>query len=726
MRRVTGVLMVLLGVMACPNGAAPQNLEYVTSALWAQAYGVTMVGPYAYCAWVNGLVILDVSNPLDPQLISRTYCQGNGLDVDVAGDYAFLANDTSGLQVINVSDPHNPVVEACYDTPGRASDVTVSDGYAYIADGPGSDSGLLILDVSTPTAPHYVSNFVTQGMCESIFIDGDQAYVGGIYCGLEIVDISDPYHPTLLKFYEMCSSAEIFVSGNTAYATGGCGGAEKRPDEYSILHIFDVADPANPIPLGEYIFEGFASGPVAVSGDHAYVRERDAEWREHIRAIDVSDPSMPVLAGSVETNGRLLDLRITGDTIHAAMGSGGFQILDISAPSSPVVTAVWWEASGPASLSVKESIAYVADAAAGLRVVDISNPQAPVSIGSLSMPGSQGHIRIAGDYAYLVDFADCLNIVEITDPHDPELISRIEERVFAASIADGYAYLAEAGDGLRVFDISDPQEPFLAGHCSVPGYCWDVCAAGKYAYVCAFQEGLQVIDISDPTDPGLRGNVSIEREYFQTLALVYPYAYVPTNNANLQIFDVSDPDDPMHAGTFPLPCHSRFVSVHGDQLFVGTYSEQYASEVTVLDITDRLQPVVQSSYEIPGYCSDVHTDGEHVWVTAWGSLLVLGYEMAGVESPVSGVHETVLGLRVRNPALDVADIQFRAPRSSAPRVDVIDVAGRQWATLYDGPGTEEAYHLSWNWHAAGIASGTYFIRVSANGRVVTRPITLIR
>jgi hypothetical protein len=47
------------------------ELEYVSSLLWSKAYDAKIIGARAYCAFLNGLVILDVSNTRKPALISR-------------------------------------------------------------------------------------------------------------------------------------------------------------------------------------------------------------------------------------------------------------------------------------------------------------------------------------------------------------------------------------------------------------------------------------------------------------------------------------------------------------------------------------------------------------------------------------------------------------------------------------------------------------------------------
>ena len=724
MRRLLLALPALLALHAGPPLATAQELEYLTSAYWAQAYGVKLVGQYAYCAYVNGLVILDVSKPHSPTLVSRVYCEGDGRDVDVWGQYAFLADDLSGLQVIDVSDPCHPSIVARYETPGHAQSVTVVDGYAYVADGPGNNCGLIILDVSKPADPRFAGRFVSSGMCESVTIAGKYAYIGQVFLGLEIVDISDPHHPTLAAFYSMCPSDEVFVAGDIAYATGGCGGSRDWPDEYSILHIFDVSDPTQPTPLGEYIYyTGYGGGPVVVHGNHAFVRYCDENSVQHVGAIDVSDPSQPTWTGSVVIEGALSDLQIRDDVLYAVTGSGGFQTLDVSVPSAPTVIGGWSEARYPAGIAGRDHLGYMTDGPGGLFVLDLSDPLAPHTVTHLLLPGSQGGVQLAGGLACLVDFARALNLVDISEPTQPVLLSRIVDDVRSAVVRDGFAYIAAGELGLRIYNLADPEVPFLIGQCDLTGYAWDLEVTGDFAYVCTFREGLQVVDVSNPMQPALRGAIRVEHEYMMSMAMVDSYVYVPTNNQHLQVFDVSDPDQPTLELTFPMNCLKE-ISATGDRLYVNTFDANFMYGVTVLDVTERLAPVIVGDLRMPGGCLDVLVGGSYFFVAAGGSLMVIGQGGAAVGEPALSLER--LGLAVSNPASAIASIRFELPLAGSARVDLLDVAGRHMATLHyaymqAGPG-----RMNWDWRSTGLPSGTYFVRLRAAGQEASRSVTLVR
>ncbi len=75
-----------------------------------------------------------MSEPSNPQEIGFYYTHGGAWDVDVSGNYAYVAAMDSGLRVIDVSEPSNPQEVGYYVTLDDAEDVYVSGDYAYVAD----------------------------------------------------------------------------------------------------------------------------------------------------------------------------------------------------------------------------------------------------------------------------------------------------------------------------------------------------------------------------------------------------------------------------------------------------------------------------------------------------------------------------------------------------------------------------------------------------------------
>jgi hypothetical protein len=77
-----------------------------------------------------------------------------------------------------------------------------------------------------------------------------------------------------------------------------------------------------------------------------------------------------------------------------------------------------------------------------------------------------------------------------------------------------------------------------------------------------------------------------------------------------------------------------------------------------------------------------------------------------------------------NPASDRATIGYVLARPQALRVALYDVRGREVAVLLDAEQPAGVYTLHFD--AAPLASGTYLYRFTADGRTVTRKMTVQR
>ncbi len=114
------------------------------------ASGVYVSGDYAYIVGYRdcGLQIIDVSDPEDPNIVGN--CDFNGAyRVYVVDDYAFVSDiEDDDLTVVDVSNPEDPEIIESYDTESDPYNIEVVGNYAFIAN---SGRGLLILDVSDYT-----------------------------------------------------------------------------------------------------------------------------------------------------------------------------------------------------------------------------------------------------------------------------------------------------------------------------------------------------------------------------------------------------------------------------------------------------------------------------------------------------------------------------------------------------------------------------------------------
>ncbi|MDH5706143.1 MAG: hypothetical protein OEZ45_09000, partial [Candidatus Aminicenantes bacterium] len=210
-RSLSAAFIILLACSSFAGFSESSNLEYVSSVLWSKAYDAEVVGDHAYCAFLNGLVILDVANKRRPALVSHLYL-GGGFGIEVRDNLACIAAGKKGLKVVDVSDVEAPSLLGSWDTPGEAKDVVVNGNFAYVADG---ESGLQIIDISKPSSPKLASSMDTPGTAGGLAVNGGYAFIADGESGLQVITITDPKRPRLVGALDTQGSAEsVAVKGN--------------------------------------------------------------------------------------------------------------------------------------------------------------------------------------------------------------------------------------------------------------------------------------------------------------------------------------------------------------------------------------------------------------------------------------------------------------------------------------------------------------------------------
>jgi len=193
------LVVILAAGQELPSaGREKSSLAFAGSALWTKAHDIMIQGNLGYCAFLNGLVILDLTDLKKPALLSQLYL-GGGYSIAVREQTAFVASGKEGLKIIDVSDPKSPVLKAKVDTDGEARDVGLNAAHAFVADGPG---GLVVLDVRNPAAPKVVGSCAVEDFANGVAVDADFAYVTDTNAGIKKIDIRDPAAPRLIASFD--------------------------------------------------------------------------------------------------------------------------------------------------------------------------------------------------------------------------------------------------------------------------------------------------------------------------------------------------------------------------------------------------------------------------------------------------------------------------------------------------------------------------------------------
>jgi hypothetical protein len=261
-----------------------------------------------------------------PQALSFINIPGYANNVDVSGDYAYVAAGATGLQIVSVADRSAPAIVGSRDTPGNANDVVVEGTLAYVADGA---AGLQILDVSDPANPILIGSLDTPGNAQDVVVRGTLAYVADGSSGLQIVDVGSPAAPRLLGTLDTPGTAkgvDVIPERGLAVVADG-----------SFLRLIDVSNPAGPTLAGGVLI-GNARDVVARGGS-AFV----ADFNGSFTVVSMADPAAPAIVARTPQSlgGLLTDVALAGDLAVGAdvFFVNGVPIIHVGNPAAPAVRA---------------------------------------------------------------------------------------------------------------------------------------------------------------------------------------------------------------------------------------------------------------------------------------------------------------------------------------------------------------------------------------------------
>ena len=369
-------------------GAAPtiEGLELLAVTLDeerdAPMAGVYIHGSYAFVGGQStsypskgrhkqGIWIVDISDPADPQLVGR---------IPLRGVEKF---NTGG------EDPHShgDAVATRIESAAFQSDIAVViNGIpdAFTVDEYPLPYG--IWDVTDPANPEFLSvlnlgnyyQFDRQGDKPNDDKAVHEQYFYAIYNRgqlakpydlgsdrdhhLAIVDLSDPRNPVVVGDWhdsgllEVLTGLSLNKTGTRAYVVGNkiTPPDEKHRHTENVLYVLDIQDPTTPVEIGRYVYPWQKSVSYAVpNDDDSLVIFADGSGpcgqKAALRVLDTSDlssiheVSVFELGGSdrcylwgTENVGQAKDMVVKGNLVYSTWMGGGLRVIDISDPVNPV------------------------------------------------------------------------------------------------------------------------------------------------------------------------------------------------------------------------------------------------------------------------------------------------------------------------------------------------------------------------------------------------------
>ncbi len=297
-----------------------------------------------------------------------------------------------GLRIFDMTHPVFPTLVGTVKLTGLV-DMAVQGTKVYLLEGTSwnGKGKLYCYDVSVPSAPQKeaeieikkATRLVVSGSVAAVLISyGDQA-------GMQLIDISQPDHFSLLGRLPFHNPTHLQVAANSAYVI------EEKNRRSSSLVLADISNPLQPI-RGEELSVPVPSG-LAVQGRYAYLTNT-MQGRNNLSdeaGLTVIDLTPQMATGPRKVDfialGKAEDVAVSGKMAYVSVGrqhyndkdTGGLRIVDISEPVNPrlVGTFVSDEASHVAVQDEIVCLTLTQHWDRLLRIFDVSEPARPLLLG---------------------------------------------------------------------------------------------------------------------------------------------------------------------------------------------------------------------------------------------------------------------------------------------------------------------------------------------------------
>lgn len=472
-------------------------------------------GSYAYVvAFNDSLYVWDMNDLDNARLVKIQSVDISANNITINGNYAYVTSPF-GLKVLDISDPLNPAILSSYSQGGN--EFVISNNQGYLCTGGYS---VHLFDATDPVNLIYENVIATEGPARHSAAENGKIYVAEDYQGVSVTDVSDLANPQFQgRFDTWGRTTDVIVEGNYLYLANG----------YDGLRILDITDPENPAAIGITAIDGRLEyfdkfGNEIYSCDNSYKK---------MKVIDVSNPDLPEVNAVCDVNSYMNDIAVTDSLIFIATRDSGVVILNRSDCSSKLST--FSNGAGIWTTLPHNNLLYLIDGNNMFYVIDISDPTNPVAMGNVDLQSTSLRMDIAGDTVFVAAYYNGCIAVDVSDPSNPVVIGNYKagfNEMRDIKVSDGFAYVANGNNGLTVLNITNVDSIYQAAYYNTSFNAKGIDVKDNIAFVADNNGGIYILRNDASTDIKYENEYSPVNFY---LAQNYPNPFNPTTTIKYSI-----------------------------------------------------------------------------------------------------------------------------------------------------------------------------------------------
>lgn len=555
------------------------------------------------------------------------FLSGHCKRVKVLGDIAYVLLE-DGFAIYDVSDPINPSrigVHRLFSSFERPRNFCIAEPqgvpWIFIA----TTDGILILDVSTPSAPVRMPFMAMQGIFPpvEVWVEGEDHLVDFSGSTLLVTSVKNrkfndnslvlhwlippdpsriwPDHWLLVSTNELSTNASgnALSSGEMTHYSQyieGFGFLDGPPFIATDTGVFTVDNGVSSFPMTGASSMSVHSSRAFVLNDQTYgLNVIDFTWQPPRLAGSYNgslQPSAIFVKGPVDFSDPLGIVYLTG--YDFASNNYVLRLLSCDVFGSPPTFSRLGQinvADLPEGVDVVSNYVYVASGNY-LEIVDAASPTNPATVARLQTVYNIAGIEITGNLAFLADTVAGVHILNVNDPANPNLLCTISTAGGASGVKMVGNRLYVVGDGgFSIFDTTTPGTPVLLGQ--LPTVGGRMVVSGQTAFL-AQGPDIRIVDVSNPSEPLLADTVSVEGFITDINADANLAFLTIVNGASnrVDVFDLTDPLAPARIASHSITGFPQGINVRGSLAFVSKSDRG----MEIVDVGNPAAPVTLLNY----------------------------------------------------------------------------------------------------------------------------------
>jgi hypothetical protein len=422
----------------------------------------------------NTLTVVDVDPPSTASVVKMvTTLPGAIGDITYSGGYVYCAAQGGGILIIDVTNPLNPILFKTLSSGGYPERIHVANGYAYV-----SGSSLEIVDIEPLSTASIVKTFYTPGEPGGSFYANGYLFCTTEASGLHALDV-DPVADTFI-------ASTAGTSGN-ALDVAVCGDYAYVADNYSGLHVYNVSHPesANFVKL---LDTPYAAREVDVSQGYVYLADGDYV----IDIIDVDPIDSMNIAKSIDVVNGPMDFEYSNGYVYSVIYGVGLNVFDVDPVNSASMVKQLTIPGNAFGASYWNGYAYISANYDGLYIFDVSPLDTASQVKKVEIWGNCEDVDVANGIAVVADGSN-IRIVDVDPPESAYIIKTIPGSwSTCVDISGGYAFVG-GSTNLQIVDIDPPESANITVTMNLGNSISSVCVSGRYAYVTQQFSGMEIL-----------------------------------------------------------------------------------------------------------------------------------------------------------------------------------------------------------------------------------------